>query len=464
MDNQSDYICIATAVKNWKFYKNLINKFGKKGKKLSIVPANRAVLRAYQGSIEKPHIIDGHLSHNPNSNFRDLTEKYSIRSPERFVFPEMVYERAYPSNSYNRYISPHYGKPNFAPFNKKLHRTLDYFDELYSEGFDAIHVTHQGARIVRQVIQSVADYHNVRSIRYSFSPLSGRKSVRSCNEMQFPRLKKSLEEPLTEEEQNRAEAYVESVRKNKVRITHNSGDTTSYSRKYKNFRKKLKAYRGDLPEMVGWKIMRPVLKSIGEKAQSYWHKKERNIDSDIASSDYIFYPLQYSIESRITLRAPAFYDQSYLVKYLARNLPTSSDQLLVKDHPHHIGHLSLRSAYEISQNSLFVDPYFSTHKIIKNSEAVITLNNTVGHEALIWQKPVITLGDALYNDVGLTYDVEDINEVANAISEAVEHGGPTETELLRYIDGLFKISDELIWGDSSDDNIEKVIESLIQQS
>ena len=106
----------------------------------------------------------------------------------------------------------------------------------------------------------------------------------------------------------------------------------------------------------------------------------------------------------------------------------------------------------------------SAHDIVKNADAIVTLNNTVGHEALVWKKPVVTLGDALYSDIGLTYDVRNTNNLDSVITEAVKKGGPTQTELLRYINGLYKISDPIIWGDSSDENIENIVDSILNRT
>ena len=39
-------------------------------------------------------------------------------------------------------------------------------------------------------------------------------------------------------------------------------------------------------------------------------------------------------------------------------------------------------------------------EVLKKAELVITLNSTVGIEALLYGKPVLTLGDAFYNIKG----------------------------------------------------------------
>ena len=46
-------------------------------------------------------------------------------------------------------------------------------------------------------------------------------------------------------------------------------------------------------------------------------------------------------------------------------------------------------------NVRLVDPYTSTHELIRRSEAVVVISSTVGLEALLYDKPVLTLGRAV---------------------------------------------------------------------
>jgi len=463
MQYQADYVCPVSHFNPQII--STVDLMKNKGYLLRIVPMSRSTLQKYKGNIPDKILMGEHISHVPTASLEYLLNKYSISSPYSFVFPEMVYDRNYPGQIYNRYISSNYGKPEFEPYREQLHRTLDYFDNLYSDGFDAVHISNQGARIVRQVIQVVADYHDVQSIRYSFNPLPRRRSIRSSTEMRFPKLERALDESLDEDERRRAKKYIRSIRTNKPKFKGSpNDDKPSLRSRIGGKIQTIKTFEDNLPKAIAWEFIRPTLKSISAKLQSRWHVEQASAQSTISSENYIFYPIQYPIESRVTLRSPAFYDQKHLIKYLARNLPSASDQLVVKDHPRHVGQLSLRSAKEISENACFIDPEVSAHDIVRNADAIVTLNNTVGHEALVWEKPVVTLGDALYSQIGLTYDVENINNLDSVIAEAVEKGGPTQTKLLRYINGLYKISDPMIWGDTSEESIENIVDSITKRT
>lgn len=45
---------------------------------------------------------------------------------------------------------------------------------------------------------------------------------------------------------------------------------------------------------------------------------------------------------------------------------------------------------------------------VSNSDLIVTINSTVGLEALILGKPVICLGGAIYSNVGITYSLNDL--------------------------------------------------------
>ncbi|WP_413378259.1 hypothetical protein [Alkalihalobacillus sp. 1P02AB] len=68
---------------------------------------------------------------------------------------------------------------------------------------------------------------------------------------------------------------------------------------------------------------------------------------------------------------------------------------------------------------------FNIHSLIKNALAVITINSTVGIEALTQHKRVITLGEALYNIEGITWHCKHPSDLANvlktSLNEQVNH-------------------------------------------
>ena len=66
-------------------------------------------------------------------------------------------------------------------------------------------------------------------------------------------------------------------------------------------------------------------------------------------------------------------------------------------------------------NVRLVDPHTSSHELIRRSEAVAVISSTVGLEALLYDKPVLTLGQPFYSGYGVTVDVDSFTEIREAV-------------------------------------------------
>lgn len=92
--------------------------------------------------------------------------------------------------------------------------------------------------------------------------------------------------------------------------------------------------------------------------------------------------------------------------------------VLVKPHPYedHRGLVSIVQEQENANLLLNV----SAHSALRAADAVVTINSTMGFEALMYGLPVVTLGDNIYTRRGVTTDVRDTaNDLAGQIREAV---------------------------------------------
>ena len=64
-----------------------------------------------------------------------------------------------------------------------------------------------------------------------------------------------------------------------------------------------------------------------------------------------------------------------------------------------------------------VQPYTSSHDLIRDSVGVVVISSTVGLEALLYDKPVLTLGDPFYAGFGVTLDVGSFAEITERVPE-----------------------------------------------
>jgi capsule polysaccharide modification protein KpsS len=136
------------------------------------------------------------------------------------------------------------------------------------------------------------------------------------------------------------------------------------------------------------------------------------------SRPFVYFPLHVTDDYKITRIIPHCRDQVSLVEQVADALPVGYD-LLLKEHPMSIGRNSVRLLRRLRRrpNVRLVQPYTSTHELIRGSSAVAVISSTVGLEALLYDKPVLTLGDPFYAGFGVTVDVDSFAEIAERVPE-----------------------------------------------
>jgi hypothetical protein len=131
---------------------------------------------------------------------------------------------------------------------------------------------------------------------------------------------------------------------------------------------------------------------------------------------FVYFPLHVVDDYKIERLVPHCRDQVSLAEQVADALPPGYD-LVVKEHPLSIGRnpLSLLRRLNRVGNVRLVHPRESSHELIEQSEAVAVISSTVGLEALLYGKPVLTLGQPFYSGYGVTLDVDSFAELREAV-------------------------------------------------
>jgi capsular polysaccharide export protein len=121
---------------------------------------------------------------------------------------------------------------------------------------------------------------------------------------------------------------------------------------------------------------------------------QRLSERDLRASAYLFLPLQVSGDTQIKLNSSV--DNLEAIRIAHRMALEENLRLLVKMHPAEQDSASLADVVALSQDLEFDIVENSTTDLLRGAQKVVTINSTVGLEALLYGKPVVCLGRALY--------------------------------------------------------------------
>ena len=140
-------------------------------------------------------------------------------------------------------------------------------------------------------------------------------------------------------------------------------------------------------------------------------------------SNFVYFPLHLEPERVLLIGAPYYTNQLETIIHIAKSLPIDL-KLFVKEHPSQrlAGWRSISYYKQILElfNVELLHPSIPNDEVIKKSSLVITISGTSGLEASFYQKPSIILSDVIYSELKSVKRVRNIEELPNAISDALE--------------------------------------------
>lgn len=116
---------------------------------------------------------------------------------------------------------------------------------------------------------------------------------------------------------------------------------------------------------------------------------------DYKREKYVLVPLQVSDDTQVMINSDVGLKE--LIDYSYKYAKENSMKLVIKPHPAEQDNSILNYIYSINDTDGIVITNDNTMKLIKYSNYVITINSTVGLEALILDKPVKFLGYSFYS-------------------------------------------------------------------
>jgi hypothetical protein len=159
---------------------------------------------------------------------------------------------------------------------------------------------------------------------------------------------------------------------------------------------------------------------------------------------FVFFPFHVEPELALLLYAPFHTHQSSVMQNVAQSLPWDTC-LYVKEHPQAVGvkDMGFYRRVRDTPNVRMIYPHVSSRALIAASTGVVTITGTAGMEAMLMNKPAVTLGDVFYNFVpGLVKRALTVEHLPALIRE-FETFQPDETILESFVSAILDESVEV---------------------
>jgi hypothetical protein len=155
---------------------------------------------------------------------------------------------------------------------------------------------------------------------------------------------------------------------------------------------------------------------------------------------FVYFPLHVTDDYKIKKVIPHCVDQASILEQVADALPQGYD-LVLKEHPMSVGRNSFRLLRRLRErrNVRLVEPHTSSHELIRSAEAIAVISSTVGIEALLYGKPVLTLGQPFYAGYGVTIDVSSFAEIRGRIPELLRFR-PDPELIVRFLAAAMRVT------------------------
>lgn len=185
-------------------------------------------------------------------------------------------------------------------------------------------------------------------------------------------------------------------------------------------------------------------------------------ESIILPKKYIFCPFQVALDTQVLMNSPWVFDMVQFYHIIERMVKNTEEDLIfvIKEHPS-CGK-EYANLHNLNNPRIVFANSNNTEDLIKNSEMIITINSTVGIEAMIFEKKVITLGNAFYSGYGFAKHANNEEELLNAIKTRNDWKLDTEGTLkfLSYLQSQYLI--EGSWRAPNQEHLKGVLEKFLQ--
>lgn len=159
------------------------------------------------------------------------------------------------------------------------------------------------------------------------------------------------------------------------------------------------------------------------------------------NENFVFFPLQFEPESGLLHTSYFKTNQLEVIKQVARALPVGY-KLYIKEHPTMVMYRprSFYKALKKNPNVKLINPTTKSFDIILQAKLITAISSSCGWEATLLKKPVITFGQAFYNQLSFIKKCRAFEELPQMVKEQIENFNYDEPELINYLTKIFESS------------------------
>lgn len=211
-----------------------------------------------------------------------------------------------------------------------------------------------------------------------------------------------------------------------------------------------------------WSKVKALARTRGDRGNFVWtvrHELEKQITAvrrrfvnggDLTLPDeYVFVPLQVHDDTQVLYNSP-YVDDMYEFVDLVRDAVTSLNKdvpVVVKEHPADLGRIDYSDLRERYPDTVWLREY-PIDKLIENARAVVTVNSSVGMQALDRYVPVVTIGGSFYDNNPFVKHPQSPEEVPNALKQTLSNKLDESS-----VDAYLKAFEERLFVDGSIGNV-----------
>ena len=180
--------------------------------------------------------------------------------------------------------------------------------------------------------------------------------------------------------------------------------------------------------------------------------------SDELPDEFIFIPFQVDSDTQIVEYSPWIHNMSQFYEVIVNLKNTIGDKIppiVVKEHPSSKN--DYRALHQLTPDVVFRNSA-NTQELIEKSSFVITVNSSVGFEAILLNKPVVTLGNAFYNIEGLVTSAQDAQSLELACQNVSKPQEPLRSKFLDYLQCEYYVPGD--WRHADEKHVDAVVNRI----